>query len=309
MSNKHLRSFREQARNVGYAYEDTQRQYDKYPPNSDLVPIATAINAWTLVCGCYMGIEQTMKLLIRMREREPKMGRSGHDLMEGYGQLDPSDRRLVSDYHGVYRSLHNFDTGDISIETADEFIRHMGNGYVAWRYILTEDNKRMPKVHLGMMLESWRALADLVQHSISDDEYPFRTVATHLENYIIKEVFHDAQMDEEWQAASQDETRGVEFREIHDWFFKGRRPLEAGIELFNHLAQGTGDSVEASSLLRQVLLRAADKAVQAVGYHRPSYRREDIAMFHYRINNDGLVWNADKKVFESCPVTGFDQKK
>ena len=68
--------------------------------------------------------------------------------------------------HGVYRSLHNLDTGDVSIETADEFIRHMGNGYVAWRYILTEDNKRMPKVHLGMMLESWRALADLVQHSI-----------------------------------------------------------------------------------------------------------------------------------------------
>ena len=309
MSNKHLRSFEEQARNVGYAYENTQRQYDKYPPNNDLVPIAAAINAWTLVCGCYMGIEQTMKLLIRMREREPKMGRSSHDLVEGYGQLDPSDRRLVSDYHRVYRSLHNFDTGDISIETADEFIQHMGKGYVAWRYILTEDNKRMPKVHLGMMLETWRALADLVEHHESGRNYPSSTVADYLDNYIIKEVCHDAQMDEEWQAASQDANSGVEFIEIHDWFFKGRRPLEAGIELFNHLAQGTGDSIEASTLCVRVLLRAADKAVQVVSNPLPTYRREDIAMFHYRIHNDGLVWNADKKVFESCPVTGFDQKK
>ena len=307
MSNKNLRSFKEQAGNVFYAYEDTQRQYDKSPPNSDVVPIAGAINAWTLVCGCYMGIEQTMKLLIRMRGREPNMGPSGHDLVKGYGQLDPSDRRLVSDYHVVYRSLHNVDTCDISIETADEFIQHVGNGYVAWRYILTEDNKKIPKVHLGRMLETWRALADLVQH-ISNDQHSFQTVAGYLKDYIIKEVCDDAQMDEEWQAASHDENSGVEFREIHDWFFKGKHPLEVGIELFNHLAQGTGDSIEASTLLRQVLLRAADKAVQAVSDPSPTYRREDIAMFHYRINNDGLVWNTDKKVFESCPATGFDQK-
>ena len=307
MSNKNLRSFEEQAGNVAYAYEDTQLQYDKSPPNSDVVPIAGAINAWTLVCGCYMGIEQTMKLLIRMRGREPNMGPLGHDLVKGYGQLDPSDRSLVSDYHVVYRSLHNVDTCDISIETADEFIQHVGNGYVAWRYILTEDNKKNPKVHLGMMLETWRALADLVQH-ISNDQHSFQTVAGYLENYIVQGVFHDAQMDKDWQAASQDENSGVEFSEIRDWLHHKGRALEAGLDLFNHLAQGTGDSIEASTLLRQVLLRAADKAVQAVSDPSPTYRREDIAMFHYRINNDGLVWNTDKKVFDSCPATGFDQK-
>ena len=225
MSNKNLRNFKEQARNVGFAHKNTQRQYDEYPPKTDMVSNAEAINAWTLVCGCYMGIEQTMKLLIRMRGREPNMGHSGHDLVEGYGQLDPSDRRLVSDYHGVYRSLHNFNTGDISIETADEFIRHMGNGYVAWRYILTEDNKRMPKVHLGMMLETWRALADLVQHSISDDKYPFQTVADFLEGYIIKEVFHDAEMDEEWQAASQDEKQRCRVHRNPRLVLQGKAPF------------------------------------------------------------------------------------
>ena len=299
MPNNNLRSFEEQARNVGYAYENTQRQYDEHPPNDDVVPIAVAINVWTLVCGCYMGIEQTMKLLIRMRGREPNMGGSGHDLVEGYGQLDPSDRSLVSDYYGVYRSLHNFDTGDIALKTADEFIQYVGKGYVVWRYILTEapkDPNKVPKMHLGLMLETWRALADLAEHHVSG--LKCRTLEGYLEDYIMKGVFHDAEMDEEWQAESLDENSGVEFREIGVWLHHKGRALEAGIDLFKHHAQGTGDSIEASPLLRRVLLRAADKAVQAVRNLHPTHRRADIAMFHQRIRGGGLAWNEDKKVFE-----------
>ena len=296
MSNNNLRSFEEQARNVGYAYDNTQRQYDEYPPKGDMVPIAAAINAWTLVCGCYMGIEQTMKLLIQMRGGTPEQTRAlGHDLVKLYSSLGPSERDVVADYYRVYRSLHNFDTGSISLETADKFIQYVGKGYVVWRYILTEDPEdpnKLPKMHLGMMLETWRALADLAEHHVSG--HKCRTLEGYLEGYIMKGVCHDAQMDADWWAA-QDENSDVEFIEIHDWFFKGRRPLEAGIELFNHLAQGTGDSIEASPLLRRVLLRAADKAL---GDPLPTHRRADIAMFHQRIRGGGLAWNADKRVFE-----------
>ena len=45
MTNKTLRDFEEQAHNVGYAYENTQRQYDEYPPKDDVVPIAAAIGS------------------------------------------------------------------------------------------------------------------------------------------------------------------------------------------------------------------------------------------------------------------------
>ena len=38
MGQINLRSFTEQARNVRYAYEQTQRQFDDHPPNNDLVP-------------------------------------------------------------------------------------------------------------------------------------------------------------------------------------------------------------------------------------------------------------------------------
>ena len=297
MSNNNLKGFKKRVHLVKYAYDNTQRQYDEYPPKGDTVPIAAAINAWTLICGCYMGIEQTMKLLIQMRGSTPEQTRAlGHDLVNLYSSLDPSERDVVADYYRVYRSLHNFDTDGISLETADEFIQYVGKGYVVWRYILIEDPEdpnKLPKMHLGLMLETWRALADLAGHHVSG--HRCRTLEGYLEDYIIKEVFHDAEMDAEWQAATQDENSNVEFREIHDWFVKGRHPLEAGIDLFNHLALGTGDSIEASTLLRQVLLRAADKAL---GDPFPTHRRADIAMFHQRIRGGGLAWNADKRVFE-----------
>ena len=237
-----------------------------------------------------MGIEQTMKLLIRICGGTPAQT---HDLKSLYSSLAPSERDVVASYYRVYRSLHNFDTGSISLETADEFIQHVGNGYVAWRYILVEDSKALPKMHLGLILETWRALAALVEHHVWGNKC--RTLAADLGDYIVQGVFRDAQMDKDWQAASQDENSDVEFSEIRDWLHHKGGPLETGIDLFNHHARGTGNSIEASPVLRQVLLRAADKAVRGPF---PTYRRESIAIFHRRIHDDDLAWNADKGVFE-----------
>ena len=218
MSSKNLRSFEEQARNVGYAYEETQRQYDEHPPRRDRAPIAADINAWALICGCYMGIEQTMKLLIKMGGRIPeekeKKELGGHDLVKLYSLLDPSERKVVSNYYRVYRSLHNFDIGCVALETADEFIRYIGSGYEVWRYILfdifdIEKTKKPPRTHLGLMLETWRALADLVEHSASGRNYPYRTLEGYLEDYIDK-VLSEAEADPEWQAVPK-------FSEIREW--------------------------------------------------------------------------------------------
>ena len=295
MSNKNLTGFEDQARRVSYAYDNTQRQYDEHPPNDDVVPIAAAINAWTLICGCYMGTEQTMKLLIRMRGGvSEKILKNTHNLECLYSLLDPSERDVVAAYYRVYRSLHNFDTGNTALETAEEFIQHVGNGYVAWRYILVENPETVPKMHLGLMLETWRALADLVQHHVVCG-YKYRTLENYLEDYIVQGVFRDAEMDDEWQAASQDENSNIEFSEIRDWLHHKGGALKAGIDLFNHHARGTGDSMDTSPLLRRVLLRAADKAVSNLF---PTRRRADIAMFHRRIQGGGLAWNTDKGVFE-----------
>ena len=305
-----LIAFKSRVERVSYAHETTQRQYDEHPPNDDMVPVASAINAWTLISGCYMGIEQTLKLLIRMRDGTPART---HNLEKLYSSLDPSERKVVATYYRVYRSLHNFDPGSIDLDTANGFIQYIGKGYTAWRYILVETPENVPKMHLGLMLETWRALSDLVQHRICDagDQtqggpgHKYWTLADHLEDYIMT-VFRAAYSDNEWQAASQDENSDVEFSETCDWLYHKGRPLEAGIDLFDHHVRGTGDSIQASPLLRRVLLRAADKAFSGP---LPTGRRADIAMFHHRIRNGGLAWNSDQGVFEQLPMPGLVKKR
>ena len=155
---------------------------------------------------------------------------------------------------------HNYDSGNIALDTAKEFIEHIGKGYIVWRYILVENNKKVPpKIHLGLMLETWRALVDLV--NLQSSNGTSKTVDKIIEQDYIMNIYRDAESDDEWQAVSQDENSGVKFRELYDWFCLKGRPLEAGIDLFTHHARDTGDSIQASPVLRRVLLRAVKKAM------------------------------------------------
>ena len=96
---------------------------------------------------------------------------------------------------------------------------------------------------------------------------------------------------------------------IREWAEHKGGILKAGIDLFHHFhrhAHGTVNFIAASPLMSRVLLRAADKALSGP---LPTRRRADIGMFHYRISKGNLAWNADKKVFESCPAPEFRSKK
>ena len=306
--------------------QTTELHYDKVPPNSDLVPFAEAINAWTLISGCYMGIEQAMKLLILMRRGIKKVPPdlrkgTGHDLNKLYSLLDDSERLVVANYYKVYRSLHNFDSGSVPLDTAAQFIQHIGNGYTLWRYILIDDPGDAPKVHIGLMLETWRALVDIANHLKHGKHY--ETLAHLLREYIEESLVRFAQEDDDWQAAAQDEQGDTKFGDIREWFRQNGGVLKAGIDLLTHHARGSRHSLESSPLLRQVLFRAAERAVRAAEtdranrskwknidiypagevayFQKPATykaRRTDIDMFHDRIKGGGLTWNADKGVFE-----------
>ena len=314
MSNRNLRNFDDQARNVTYAYQHTQRQYDDSPSVLEAVPIVDAINNWALICGCYMGIEQTMKLLIQMRidtlepesaerhdlETRYKKDLAGsHDLGELYAEVHCSDREVVEEYYRVYRSLHEIASGDRALETAKEFIEQIGKGYVAWRYILREHHQAIPKIHVGAMLETWCALADVVQYRARGYDYPYQNVASQLAQYIDC-VFRDAEMDQEWQEEAFD------FTAIRKWVDHKGGPLEAGIDLLHHHEAGTENFIEDSPLMSRVLLRAAAEAAKeireenrALRNRLPTHRRADIEMFHYRIGKGDLSWNANEREFES----------
>lgn len=289
-------AFRDEATRLTYAYKQTERHYDEYPPNDDIVPIAAAINAWTLICGCYMGIEQTMKLLIMMRMGIKKLSREHriHDLNKLYSLLDESERLVVAAYYRVYRSLHNFDAGDLTLETADDFIEYIGEGYNAWRYILVESTEVIPKLHLGLMIEIWRALTDVVRHRVNGMRYT--TLADVLAGYFRMSVIRAAEMDDDWQAASQDEKSGICFGGIRDWVGRNGGYLRAGTMLFDRRKRESLFSSNDSPVLRKVLVRAADNSVRSP--IALNARKADIATFHQRICNGGLAWNAERGVFE-----------
>ena len=280
---------------VSLARKATKQQYDEHPPKDDLISLAAAINAWSFICGCYMGIEQTLKLLIQIRsgEKAPEI----HNLKKLYSKLAPLEKKVVATCYREYRSLHNFETGNVSLETDVEFFRHIGNGYTRWRYFLYEGDE-VPAVHLGLMLEVWRALVALVEWEIWGHEPT--TLASELKDYIDNRVIREAESDPEWQAASQDESSGVDLADIRRWLQQNGGTLKAGVDLFGRLARGTRDSLEASPLVSRVLLRAAEKAVCNPD---PRYRNDDIRMLHFRIEHDDLplTWNPAKRVFENCP--------
>ncbi len=313
MLNKNLRSFKDQALNVKCAYEHTRLQYDDFPSVFQAEPIFDAINKWALICGCYMGIEQTMKLLIRMRidTLEPESAEkhdletryndkkldNSHDLVKLYKEVRCSDREVVEEYYRVYGSLHEFDSGDP--ETASEFIEYIGKGYVAWRYILTE-NPPIPKIHVGAMLETWCALADLVQHRALGVDYPCQNVASRLAKYIYDCVFYEAGMDQEWEEKASHKMG------ISEWVKRKGGPLEAGIYLFYHHEAGTENFIEDSPLMSRVLLRAAANAENkiqaknsALKNHMPTPGWADIKVFRYRVGKGDLAWNANARAFES----------
>lgn len=234
-----------------------------------------------------MGIEQAMKLLILKQKGVTKIPckLKTHDLDKLYGLLDDSERRVVADYYRTYRSLHNFDSGEIELDTVDQFIRYIGKGYTSWRYILIEDPVEVPKLHIGLMLETWRALVDISRKH-------YETIAHLLEEYIESRVIRVAEMDEEWQSAPT-------FSEIRKWVEQNGVTLSVGIDLFRRTANENWDSLDAPPRMRQVLYRAVTDGVGAPVNYKA--RRMDIAMFHARIASDGLEWSTDKRVFESNP--------
>ena len=110
-----------------------------------------------------------MKHLLTLAGKDyPTGGRDGHDILKLYAYLTDSQRGTVHAYFKAYRSLY-FDTVDPTaqeeeLQSADSFIRSIakgGGGYEGWRYMLIEDPQKAPRVHIGLMLEIWRALVHI----------------------------------------------------------------------------------------------------------------------------------------------------
>ena len=98
------------------------------------------------------------------------------------------------------------------------------------------------------MLETWRALAHLARTSRMGSRIPHSgrpPGILHQTEFSVR----PAQWDAEWLGTVLDENSEVKPRELLDWFRHKGGFLVAGIDLFNHHARGTGNSIQASPLV------------------------------------------------------------
>ena len=280
---------RERTALLRQAFKVTKQFYELSPPKREEFPLFEAASAWPIVCGAFIGIETTIKHLLTLAGKSYPKGRDGHDILKLYDELNERQQRTVNTYFSVYRSLH-FDTFDSAVQeeefqSADSFIRSIakgGGGYEGWRYMLIEDPQKAPRVHIGLMLEIWRALV----HIPSEIYDP----VDHRLAIYVEQLAHAAADSVRWQNAVGEQS--VAFREIYDWFIGNGGYLKAGIVLFETLAKSRGPLPGASASCTQVLL---DAAIKAASKETPDH---DINAFHQLIRGPGLSWDADTRLFK-----------
>ncbi len=156
----------------------------------DLVPSYEALQAWPFIVTAYSGIEQSMKVLLKMSQIDyPSTGRAGHRLDRLFDRLPDIEQTIVRKSFDVYQSLHYY----MNPASVDEFLQSISvgfgsTGYDDWRYLLmdfesTLVSARVPMNHAGAMLEVWAALADiLIAKTVTD--HSLRTVADRIESGI-----------------------------------------------------------------------------------------------------------------------------
>ena len=151
-------------------YRGTQGLYDKNPPNNDLVPTVSALNASPFVSISYLGIEKMLLFLISTgKEQGRQIGRKArsstrHSLKPLFQRLPKKERDILSTRYRSAWSLfnkgcYNFNlhSGDPEEErelskkfndqheeyisqfsTLDKFFAVSGDGYNKWRYFLVD---------------------------------------------------------------------------------------------------------------------------------------------------------------------------
>lgn len=131
----------------------------------EISPTHRMANAWVLVVTIYSGLEQALKnAAVKGGTSRERVRKAKHDLGQIW-QMTPEDcRRKCDSYYGEWISAMTAgDPGTCPFpSTAGEFVLGISNGYGRWRYWLNEpeNDKDIPPLHDGPMLEIWLAVND-----------------------------------------------------------------------------------------------------------------------------------------------------
>ena len=296
----------------------TREAYQKVIVGDDLHEGSQIAQMWPFITAGYCGIEQSFKFLIARRkglravrqlleEEKPSRRRSAyqtHDLRFLYRKLDPTEQCRLSDDYRRFTSLHDY----IVIASLTDFLEIVssddGNGYVSWRYSLTDCDTILPTNSAEALLAVWTATI----HIVRDDVYERATIRT-IEHSIV-ELFssHLDQMLSNVSAERQNDGFGYEdyTAEYDSWVKQFDDPLNAFSRVIHDFYRGLAHEVSGTSEQLAEALRRWLQWIHAEVRNRetsPDVRQFVTRALGARGNAQGIRWNKDRHQFEDVSWT------
>ena len=306
---KDISAFAERARQIDFVRRVTHDLYNRKPNTDKIIPNKySALANWPLIDAGYMGIEQTLKLLLQYNGRQVEYT---HDLWKLYKELDCSQKNTAESFYQVYFSLHkNLISSDEfhCLSNLRSFIKHVRTGYVDWRYLPYEDKGKLPKMHVGLLLESWSALVRVLPCTELGAAPPQR-LETRLASFFDQEVFGALEESVIWLGMSQDKSSGIDFMDVHTWVQSHGGHLQAGLFLLQNFYNKTWWHTEKPTLLHTLLLNSGEKAIEEAfsGTGKFSYRdtpfpsqdffRWDVLALSCLLKEGSLTWDQKRHMF------------
>ena len=162
------------------ALDMEKKKYKKCPVLPDLVPEYVAAQVWGYVITGYSLVEQSLKLLLAVRQKQvPKT----HSLSKLFDLLDDQDKLDLREYYTDYRETDGGNTGNFPIHKLDEYLIKLDGdensqgfpmGSIDWRYYPIEKNysSSMPLVCVDYLHEICYGSIVIVRHAYSGNSSP-----------------------------------------------------------------------------------------------------------------------------------------
>ncbi len=164
------------------ALDMEKKKYKKCPVLPDLVPDFVAAQGWGYVITGYFLVEQSLKLLLAVRQKQvPKT----HSLSKLFDLLDDQDKLALREFYTDYRETVGGSLGNFPIDNLDEYLIKLDGdensqgfymGSIDWRYYLIEENysNSLPLVCVDYLHEICYGSIAIVRHAYSGNSPPSR---------------------------------------------------------------------------------------------------------------------------------------
>ena len=265
-------------------------------PKPDLSAEYMAMQMELFVTPCYNGIEQALKLVLLSQgiSADELRQKYGHDLVKLFRDLSQEARDHVELHFQEHRSLHNYDSGDVSTQTAEQFISHINSGddqvgSLEWRYFQLDGTDGLPPVYIWSMHEVWSALCCWIRNSVLEGNGCSR-LSCRLEHKFLRLFTRTAV--EDWSVD-----------ELNAWIrHKDRSPLAAVVDLLVKADRALLDAVEAPEALRAMLGETADAALEQME-KQPEDPDERALFSRIRTGEGILEWSQEAGAFNQLLQT------